>query len=60
MILLKGPGFQGCEPRVRKKFNRKKPRKKELTGKEKANNRKVFKVRVRVEHAIAVSNVLAA
>jgi len=34
-------------------FNRKKPRKKELTAKEKENNHKISKVRVRVEHAIA-------
>lgn len=31
----------------------KKPRKKELTDKEKENNRKISKVRVRVEHAIS-------
>ena len=31
----------------------KKPRQKDLTEKEKENNRKISKVRVRVEHAIA-------
>ena len=31
----------------------KKPRKKELTAKEKERNRKISKVRVRVEHAIS-------
>ena len=31
----------------------KKPRKKELTQKEKENNRKISKVRVKVEHAIS-------
>ena len=31
----------------------KKPRKKELTTKEKENNRKMSKIRVKVEHAIA-------
>lgn len=39
--------------RYRSQCSRKKPRKKELTDKEKENNRKISKVRVKVEHAIS-------
>ena len=53
ITLLMDTGFQGYELEYIKRFNRKKPRKKELTEKEKANNRKISMVRVRVEHAVA-------
>ena len=54
MTLLKDTGFQGYEPKVHKTGStEKKPRKKGLTEKEKANNRKISKVRVKVQHAIA-------
>ena len=39
--------------RYEKHSSRKKPRKKDLTEKEKEGNRKISKVRVRVEHAIS-------
>jgi hypothetical protein len=52
--LYKDAGFQGYEPPVRKACGaKKKPRGRELTAAEKGANRKLAKLRVRVEHAIA-------
>ena len=54
ITLYKDTGFQGYEPKVRKSVQpKKKPHKKELTDQEKENNRKISKVRVKVEHAIS-------
>jgi hypothetical protein len=53
IALHKDTGFQGYEPKVRKLYQPKKPRKKELTTKEKERNRKISKIRVKVEHAIS-------
>jgi len=53
-ILYKDTGFQGYEPRVVKTFQpKKKPKKGELTKSEKRNNKKISRIRVRGEHALA-------
>ena len=52
--LYKDAGFQGYEPAVQQTCQaKKKPRGRELTGAEKRANRRLAKLRVRVEHAIA-------
>jgi hypothetical protein len=52
--LYKDAGFQGYEPQVQKTCQaKKKPRGRPLTEAEKGANRKLARIRVRVEHAIA-------
>src|SRR3954471_19216062 len=51
---IKTPGFRGMSHRCSRPARRKKkPRGRELTSAEKVANRKLAKLRVRVEHAIA-------
>ena len=53
-ILYKDTGFQGYEPQVRQSHQpKKKPRKGTLTWGQTRHNRKLSRVRVRMEHAIA-------
>lgn len=52
--LVKDTGFQGYEPpKVKTHQPKKKPRKGELTKSEKRSNKRISKVRVGVEHALA-------
>ncbi len=56
--LWKDTGFQGYEPRGIETYQpKKKPRGGELTTEEKAQNRAISRVRVRVEHAIGGAKV---
>ena len=53
-VLYKDTGFQGYEPAVKKSCQaKKKPPGGELTAAEKRTNRKLARIRVRVEHALA-------
>jgi hypothetical protein len=53
-VLYKDSGFQGYEPAVAQTCQaKKKPRGGELTAAEKRTNRKLSRIRVRVEHALA-------
>jgi hypothetical protein len=53
-VLYKDSGFQGYEPAVAQTCQaKKKPRGGELTAAERRGNRKLGRVRVRVEHALA-------
>lgn len=52
-VLHKDTGFQGYEPAVQQTCQPKKKRGMELTAKEKRNNRKLSRIRVKVEHALA-------
>jgi hypothetical protein len=53
-VLYKDTGFQGYEPAVSKTYQgKKKPPRGELTAAEKRTNRKLARIRVRVEHALA-------
>ena len=45
--------FKDTSQRYENCINQKKPRKKELTAKEKESNRKMSQIRVKVEHAIS-------
>ena len=53
-VLFKDTGFQGCEPEQVCTYQpKKKPRKHELSAKEKAENTKISRIRILVEHLIA-------
>jgi hypothetical protein len=53
-VLYKDSGFQGYEPAGAKTYQaKKKPASRELTAAERRSNRKLGRIRVRVEHALA-------
>ena len=52
-ILYKDTGFQGMSPKCDRRINRKKATQRDVNPGQKRHNRKLSRVRVRVEHALA-------